>query len=262
MCIRDRFHALYRKTHGGKLDGVEEYLDARYRESYKNPVKSQKYRSELGRTDRVVLAEFFTGAGCIPCIPFDYSFETSLEDYSRGELALLVYHWHAPSLDPMGNRSSDARVKYYGVTGAPTVFLNGKRFSRGENSSSGEDRDPNTARRTYDALNSEIRADLNAPSDWQITVQAVRAGSNVKTTYAARRIKDIPSDVTLHIALVENEVTYSGENGLRFHPMVVRSLARLPAASDYGLNPGSSESGKGEYTFNLERISAENLRYY
>lgn len=257
-----QFQALYRKTHGGKLDGIEEYLDARYREGYKNPVKGEKYRSEAGRTDRVVLAEFFTGAGCVPCIPFDYSFETSLEDYSRSELALLVYHWHAPSLDPMGNRSSDARVKYYGVTGAPTVFLNGKRFSRGENNSSGEDRDPNTARNMYAALNSEIRTGLKTPADWQITVQGVRDGSNVKATYTTRRGKDAPSDVTLHIALVENEITYSGENGLRFHPMVVRSLAKGAGAGEYGLNPGVAESGKGEYTFNLESISAENLRYY
>jgi hypothetical protein len=42
-------------------------------------------------------------------------------------------------------------------------------------------------------------------------------------------VKDLAGDFTLHVALIENEVTYSGENGLRFH---------------------------------LDEISAENLRYY
>jgi len=259
----EQFHSLYRKTHGGKLDGVEEYLDARYRESYRNPVKGEKYRAESGRTDRVVLAEFFTGAGCIPCIPFDYSFDTALEDYTRKELALLVYHWHAPTLDPMGNRASDARVKYYGVIGAPTVFLNGERFSRGEDSSPNEDRDPNTARRAYAALNSKIRADLKTAAELPIKLSAKRDGSNVKTSITTDLVKDLAGrDVTLHVALIEKEVTYSGENGLRFHPMVVRSLAKSGEQGDYGFKIVTGGANKFEFVFNLESISAENLRYY
>ena len=257
-----QFHSLYSKTHGGKLDGVEEYLDARYRETYRNPVKGEKYRAEPGRTDRVVLAEFFTGAGCIPCIPFDYSFETTLEDYSRNELALLVYHWHAPSLDPMGNRSSDARVKYYGVVGAPTVFLNGEKFSREQDSSANEDRDPNTARRAYAALNSKIRANLKTAPEARIKLTVKRVASNVKTSITTDQVKDLAGDVTLHVALIENEITYSGENGLRFHPMVVRSLARSGDQTDYGFKVVGGAANKFDYVFDLERISAENLRYY
>ena len=257
-----QFHSLYSKTHGGKLDGIEEYLDTRYRETYRNPVKGEKYRAERGRTDRVVLAEFFTGAGCIPCIPFDYSFETTLEDYSRNELALLVYHWHAPSLDPMGNRSSDARVKYYGVVGAPTVFLNGEKFSREQDSSANEDRDPNTARRAYAALNSKIRANLKTAPEARIKLTVKRDGSKVKTGITTDSLKDLERDVTLHVALIENEVIYSGENGLRFHPMVVRSLARSSGESGYGFKVVAGKANKFEYVFDLEGISAENLRYY
>jgi tetratricopeptide (TPR) repeat protein len=257
-----QFRSLYSKTHGGKLDGVEDYLDSRYRETYRNPVKGEKYRAEPGRTDRIVLAEFFTGAGCIPCIPFDYSFERALEDYSRNELALLVYHWHAPSLDPMGNRSSDARVKYYGVVGAPTVFLNGERFSREEDSTANEDRDPNTARRAYAALNAKIRANLKTHAEPRIKLAVKRDGLKVMTGVTTDRVKDLAGDFTLHVALIENAVTYSGENGLRFHPMVVRSLARSGDQSDYGFKIVAGKASRFEHVFDLDKISAENLRYY
>jgi hypothetical protein len=219
-----QFHSLYRKAHSGKLDGVEEYLDARYRESYRNPVKGEKYRAEPGRTNRVVLAESFTGAGCIPCIPFDYSFETALEDYTREELALLVYHWHAPTLDPMGNRASDARVKYYGVVGAPTVFLNGARFSRDVDSSLNEDREPNTARRTYAALNSKIKRMPRLLLNWGSNCR--RSATGQTSRQHRRCLKTLPVEMCpLHVALVEEILRRETDFG--FHPMVVQASPNL-----------------------------------
>jgi hypothetical protein len=58
-------------------------------------------------------------------------------------------------------------------------------------------------------------------------------------------------NATVHLALVENEVHNTGENCLRFHVMVVRSLATAPAGAT-----------NFEHTFDLEAISAANLRYY
>lgn len=58
-----RFEALYRKTHGGSTEGAEDMLDARYEKLFPNPVKTNGYKPSASRSDRVVLAEFFTGAG-------------------------------------------------------------------------------------------------------------------------------------------------------------------------------------------------------
>src|SRR5262249_51672166 len=69
-------------------------------------------------------------------------------------------------------------------------------------------------------------------------------------------------DLSLHIALVEDEVHYSGENGLRFHPQVVRNLARAAGADEYGFKVDPSRANNFEHTFDLDAISAENLRYY
>ena len=53
----------------------------------------------------------------------DLSFERELDRYSRRELALLVYHIHAPTSDPYSNFGVEARSAYYGVHAAPTVLL-------------------------------------------------------------------------------------------------------------------------------------------
>jgi hypothetical protein len=58
-----RFEALYRKTHGGSLDGSERVLDLRYKELFPNPIKTERYKPSASRSNRVVLAELFEGAG-------------------------------------------------------------------------------------------------------------------------------------------------------------------------------------------------------
>ncbi len=56
------FEAVYRKTHNGSLDGLDEMLDARYlREKPKFEVKPSTRAPKP--TDRAVVAELFTGAG-------------------------------------------------------------------------------------------------------------------------------------------------------------------------------------------------------
>ncbi|HLA09491.1 MAG TPA: hypothetical protein VJ023_02670 [Pyrinomonadaceae bacterium] len=259
----EHFYKHYRMIHGGSLDGVEEYLDLRYRQTYRNPVKGEKYIPTSSRTDRIVLAEFFTGAGCIPCIPFDYSFETALTDYSRREFVLLAYHWHAPSLDPLGNRSSDARVKYYEVNGAPSVFLDGQKFTV---ESGGDERLKSEAEKkattVYSAVTSAVKRSLEAPSGAQLTLNAEQMEKGVKTVVTVANLKEAGPDVIAHVALVEEEVYYSGENGLRFHPMVVRSLARVAGADGYGFPVNAAQANRFEYVFDVEDIIAQNLRYY
>ena len=256
------FRELYRKTHGGKLDGAEEYLDASYRASYRNPVKGEKYRRASGQSERAVLAEFFTGAGCVPCIPFDFSFESMLEDYSRKELVLLVYHWHAPTMDPLGNRSADARVKYYDVHGAPTTFVDGRRFNSENDDSRSKSAARSTAQMVYGELDSKIKAGLKTRPQGQIKLAAQRVGENVEVNVSTSLPKNVSSDVTLQLALIENEVHYSGENGLRFHAMVVRDLARRAGAESYGFKVDQAQPNKFAYVFNISDIVAQNLRYY
>jgi hypothetical protein len=249
-------------VHGGKLDGSEEFLDARYREGYRNPIKAEKYERVSGQTDRVVLAEFFTGAGCVPCIPFDYSFEADLDHYSRRELAVLVYHWHAPTMDPLGNRSSDARVGYYDVHGAPTTFVDGVKFNSPDEDSRSKSEAVNVSQRVYVQIKSRINAELKTAPKGEIKLDAKRVGETVEVNLTGRPLNGVSADVTLQLALIENEVHYSGENGLRFHLMVVRNLARQPGSENYGFKMEPNRANKINYVFDIKDIIAQNLRYY
>jgi len=61
--VRSRFEALYRKAHSGSIQGIEAMLDARYKKLFPNPIKAELYKPASLPSDRVVLAESFTGAG-------------------------------------------------------------------------------------------------------------------------------------------------------------------------------------------------------
>jgi hypothetical protein len=255
------FRSLYHKLHPGKTEDIEDYLDALFKKGYSNPVRSEKYRATAKRSDRAVLAEFITGAGCVPCIPVDYTFETALKDYSPKELVLLVYHWHAPTWDPLGNYSSDSRVKYYGINSAPTVILNGKKSEK-EGDYYGSDGEQNEIYEIAKGLNEEIRSELEVPANAQIKLRAKRDNQFVNVNVTADRMKNTSDDVSLQIALVENEVTYSGENGLRFQLMVVRALAGDNEKRIFGFKVDPSKANKVNYVFDVNKIVEQNLRYY
>lgn len=257
----DYFYSVYSKQHQGKKDSIEEYLNAEYKKTYQNPVKSEKYKKTNKRSDRIVLVEFFTGAGCIPCIPFDYTFEKVLEDYSRKEVALLVYHWHAPTLDPLGNHSSDSRVKYYGVNGAPALFVDGKRFGKDVDYNGGT-KEQNKIQQTADNVNETLRNNLEVPAEGNLKLQAKRSGRNVSVKVETEGLRNVSDDVTLQIALIENETAYSGENGLRFHFMVVRALAGDEEKRVFGFKVDPANPGGFEYLFDVEKVAAQNLTYY
>jgi tetratricopeptide (TPR) repeat protein len=239
---------MYRETHNGSLDGLEEMLDARFREINHNPIVAERYQAAAARSNRTALIEFFTGTGCVPCIPFDYTIERALESYARKDLVVLVYHMHAPTPDPMGNRSSEARQAYYSVQGAPTPFLDGWI----QHSPDGDVRNRAGAiaasQRVYDLFAAGIAARLKIPSPMTLKMEAVREGGLIHGTVTTEAGKP---EGSVHLALVEDQVRYTGENGLRFHVMVVRSMASTPF-------------GEGEFAhdFDLAGITAANLRYY
>ena len=76
------FQAVYRKMHNGSLDGLEDALDARYVKDGPKAPEVAKYERAADRSERVVLAEIFTGAGCPPCVAADLAFESAMHRYS------------------------------------------------------------------------------------------------------------------------------------------------------------------------------------
>ncbi len=95
------------------------------------------------------------------------------------------------------------------------------------------------------------------------------------------KVTSTSDKLRLQIALVEEHVRYSGENGTRFHDMVVRAMAAPPPATA-GNKPEAGEAAAGtpgtplpalgfalkpgpggtfEYTFDLAKAAADALAH-
>ena len=246
---------LYSRTHGGDTSELSAQLDRRYREHFSTPLHPKPYEDESQAPHHTVLAEFVTGAGCEPCTAVDFSFEAELQRYSRKDLALIVYHMHAPTSDPMSNASAEERFKYYDVHGAPTIFLNGEKVVPGEGTKS-------ESQRVFDSLDQQIEERLNSPAGAKLEVSAKLDRGVVQSVVRVGSVSENDHPLRLQLALVEDEISYSGENGLRFHPMVVRNLAHADGSSVAGFTVAAGTDTSVRYEFNLKQIEADNLKYY
>ena len=243
---RKQFEALYQKSNKGSLAGLEEMLDAKYIQLYPLPIKVGHYKPSAKRSNRTVLAEVFTGAGCPPCAAADLGFDALMERYKRDELAVLMYHLHIPAPDPMTNPSTQARSKFYGIQGVPSYALDGKQGGGG-----------GTREMTqgfYDRVNPDVEKQLETAAEADLKLDASMDGSTIKAKATVSNIKSGSADLKLHIVLAEDKLRYAGENGIRFHPMVVRSVA----GKEYGGFAVTAKDNQAfEWTFDVKAISEE-----
>lgn len=246
------FRALYVKVKG-RDTAIEADIDRAFREAYPNPVTPEKWRPTAARSNRIVLAELFTGSACPPCVAADYALEAAMARYPETDMATLVYHVHVPGPDPMTTAASAARKDYYKeyVLGVPTFIVDGAMARLG-----GGPRD-NTGP-TYGNYAAVIDRAMTAPSEATLglkaalkngTVSVSTAISNLAAKYANAK------DLTLHVVLAEQELRFNGENGMRFHPLVVRAMAG-------GATPGIAVTPNGgaltiNATFDLQAIPAD-----
>jgi tetratricopeptide (TPR) repeat protein len=247
----DRLERLYQTNHGGKLDGLEEYLDKKYHEVF--PFKVEAYKPTAKRTKRIVLAELFSGAGCSPCVAVDLAFDGILQRYNRQDVAVLVYHLHNPRPDPMANEETTARANYYGLRGAPSVAIDGDFNGSGIGSN-----DWDKAKSRFDDFRAKIEKELETAPAADLNLTVSKTGSLVKVKATVGNIKKPSENLKLHIMLAEDSIRYTGENGIWYHPFVVRSMATPDAK---GLVVDASKQNPFEHNFDVAKIS-EILRVY
>ncbi|MCX6632247.1 MAG: Omp28-related outer membrane protein [Candidatus Solibacter sp.] len=210
------FETLYKKSHNGALDGLEAMLDTEYHKRFPNPVKVAAYQPTEKRSGRMVLAEVFTGSGCPPCAAADVAFDAAMERYTRKDLAVVMYHVHVPRPDPMTTTETTARSKNYGVTGVPTFAIDGKKTSGGGS------RD--AAPGVFERFQKDLEKDLETAAEAKVKIVAGLNGGIVRVSAAVDNVKSDSKDLKVQILLVEKEIRHLGENGIRFHPMVVRAF--------------------------------------
>lgn len=243
---RKQMEALYSKSNQGSLSGLEEMLDAKYNQLFPFPIKVEHYKPSAKRSNRTVLAEVFTGSGCPPCAAADLGFDAMMERYKREDLTVVMYHLHIPAPDPMTNPSTQSRSKFYGIQGVPGYAIDGKQAGGGGTRE--------MAAGFYDRVNPDVEKRLETPAEADLKLDASMDGSTIKAKAVVSNVKSESSNLKVHILLAEEKIRYLGENGIRYHPMVVRSVA----GAEYGGFAVTAKEGQTfEWTFDVNAISAE-----
>ncbi len=233
--------ALYRKAKGSAAD-IDADLDQRYLARFPNPVKPEAYVPTEKRSTHVALLEMFTGSGCPPCVSADLAIEAAMKRYPADAVVAVNYHENVPQPDPMVVAGGIGRKNYYSVRGVPTFNIDGALAQLG-----GGPRE--ATQRTYANYIKQIDKALEATAGASLEVSATGKGDQVSV---AVQVSDLPADakdLRLHILLVERELRFAGENGVRFHPMVVRA-----AAGDSGSGIVIKKNGSARHTFSLKSI--------
>ena len=240
---RTKLEALYRGAHNGSLDGLEPYLDAQYRKDFPKQPALEEY---AGTPHRTVLLELLTGAKCPPCLGMDMAFDQVLERYSRKDVAVLLYHQNRAGPDPMTNYSSLATFAYYTGVSAPTTILGGHVELGG-----------GFAERSHEfalQVSKDVDEQLAIPAEAELMLKASEKGREIPVKIDIKGIKSTAGHLTLRIAVVDKLLTYSGETGVRFHPMVVRTVANIPLTN--------TRAQTIEHTFNQDQILADIKKYH
>lgn len=247
---RDQFRALYRKAHGGSLESLDQQLDERYAATHPR-LAVTPFQPGASRTGRAVLADVFTGTGCGPCVGVDRAFDAVLDRYGRDDVIVLMHHVHIPSPDPLTNRATEARQKFYGVGATPEYFIDGRSSSEG-----GGPADEAETILSKD-IEPALQRDLAQKPDARLSLRVTTKGASVRAAVTANQINQPSGSVKLHLALVEDHVRYVGRNGVRFHSMVVRAMTGDAA----GIAVKGRNKVTAEQTFDLAKVSAD-LRAY
>lgn len=247
---RNKLEEIYVRVKGSK-EGLREVLDESYKKANPFPFQPAKYVPTEKRTKRTVLAELFTGSACAPCVVADLAFDGLLKGYSPSEVAVLVYHLHIPGPDPMTNPATVARARFYGGFGTPTYFINGtdKQTGGGINRKQAAD--------FYNKLKNKIDPQLESLPEAGITLSAESNNQIINATVNYEGIPKDARDLKLNIALVEHELSYMGENGIRFHQMVVRELGGV---NREGFSLKDAQ-GNFSWQFDLKKVS-DDLKTY
>ena len=247
---RPALDAVYKKTHNGSLDGMDAMLDALHHKLVK-PLEVEKFARPKTATPRLVLAEVFTGAACPPCVAADMAFDAVLERYARQDVALVVYHQHIPGPDPMTNPFTEARKDIYALRGVPTFAIDGKSKVGGGGAEG-------AARLYNEDAKKPIEERLAVAPEAQIRLTATLTGSTIKVKADLSKIASKSDKLKLQIVLVEESQRYSGPNGVRIHPMVVRASG---GADMKGFPVVATKGAKIVQTFDVAKIQADNTKW-
>lgn len=192
---------------------------------------------------KVPLFEHFTQASCGPCAVQNPIFEP-VRQANLGNLVHVAYHTSWPGVDPMYSANpteSDAMVGLYGVTGVPTMVLDGTDIGG-------------------PAGVTQATVDDATASGSPLRVRVTETGTGSRNvTVTLESVGTPPSGAhVLRVAVVEDPKTYAtppGSNGETVFPNVFRDLLTSTAGQSVSLPAAGSSA---DYTFSYTVDAAWN----
>ena len=168
------------------------------------------------------------------------------EYYPKKDMIVLEYHLHIPGPDPMTNPDTFKRYMYYGGNfGTPTVFFDGGNQLIG----GGADF---VAPNRFNVYKHIINSNMKEKPGYDISGTAkLGKDNNIKVNVDLKKLKSLSKNLSIHYALVERSINYTGGNGVSKQLFVVRHLANGAEGKKLDSN---KRTDKLEQTFDLTKI--------
>ena len=235
--LRKREVELYAELEHGDEDALETRVDTVYRTLY--PPLFSLPKRVVAPGGHTALLELFTGSGCLPCAGPDLALDSLLGSYTRQDLVVLAFDEHIPRPDPLTAIASVTRAAMYDVASTPEAFLDGQPVDvLGASRTDVENIVIGFAEAIEDwaAVPSGLKLGLSVSTDGRRAIEAhplltpVAVSPSAPVTTGDVSLRRLAQAV-LYVALVQDNIRYSGENGVRFHRMVVRAVQQFRAAA-------------------------------
>lgn len=188
---------------------------------------------------RVALVEEFTSSTCPPCASYNSTFDPLLSTLNTNiggsNIAAIKYqmNWPSPGNDPSYNPDGNARKTYYGVSGIPDVFLNGRAEANG-----------------YINSATNLNAEAAKPAFINIDLTYALSGFTLTANVTVNSYADFAGTYKLHIAATEDFYTFSGNTtGQDEYHYAQRKMMPNAQGSTVALTAGGTQNFTQSYTF-------------
>lgn len=202
-----------------------------------------------GSAPRTVVLEQFTSSTCPPCASLNVQFApflTSMETNQAGShYAAVKYHMYYPSpgTDPSFNPHANSRHTYYGVTGIPSLFLDGA---------------------TLNSYGTEVWNNAQAkPAFVDLNATATYEGSTLTVNASFTPFADFTAQHKLHIVVTENTHNYQGTTSQNeFHYMQRRMMPNANGTNYNGIVAGQTYEVSQSHTFTLGDVTQNSFNLW
>jgi len=246
--LRKRLEDLWVEKTGGK-GNLDTFLAATYKTALRElriAVHAPKPTSGPGHT---ALCEVFTSCDDRNFVGVDVASQLLQQAYRPEDLIVLRYHLDVPRPNPLVCNDSRARAFDYRIARPPAVVVNGRRLPLATRRRFGMTAVPGLTDFLRDFIDRQF---VEKPPPATVAVSAKHQENRLEILMTVNGPEKPNEDLRLRVVLAEDHIDYTGENGIRRHEMVVRSL---PMGTDgVPLEPGRRKFRK---EVNLKNLSTQ-----